>query len=75
MRLWMVALQDKELYMEPDVGLCFVESDDEQAANDAGAAMQFSAMTAGRCRCVFRYREIERGFKYRSTALLRTPSL
>lgn len=56
MKLWIVILQDKELYLEPDIGVTFVESDNEQDAIDAGVAMRESALSNGRYRCVARHR-------------------
>jgi hypothetical protein len=37
---------------------------------DAVDAVEDAARDNGRCRCVARHREIERGFCYRTTALL-----
>jgi hypothetical protein len=72
-QLWFVVLQDKELRGEPDVGICLVEGTEEDAAA-AGRDMSRAAATAGRARCVSRWREVDPGCMYRATTLLCTPS-
>jgi hypothetical protein len=72
MKLWLVVIKDKELHGEPDIGVAFVEGN-ELAAKNKADEMQLACINAGKARCVGRYREIERGKSYRSTALLRTP--
>lgn len=72
MKLWLIVIQDKSLYGEPDVGLAFVEGN-ELAAIARRKELEKECIAAGRGRCVGRHREIERGKAYRATALLRTP--
>lgn len=72
MKLWLIVIKDKDLYGEPDVGVAVIEGN-ELAAKAKVDEMQLACINAGRCRCVGRYREIERGKSYRATALLRTP--
>jgi hypothetical protein len=70
-KLWLVVLQDKDLEGEPDVGCAFVEGN-ELAAKEVMRSMERDYRNAKRCRCVGRYREIERSKPYRAAALMRT---
>lgn len=71
MKLWLVVVKDKEAAGEADIGIALIEGN-ELAARAKGIEMERACIEAGRCRCVSRYREIERGKSYRATALLRT---
>lgn len=71
MQLWLIVLQDKDLAGEPDTGMVFIEGN-ELAAQRAVADIERAARDAGSCRCVGRYREVERGKQYRATALVKT---
>lgn len=72
-KLWVVIIKDKQMLNEPDIGVCFVEGDDEEPAKAASMAMLAQLANAGRARCVARYVEVQRGQWYRSTMLLNTP--
>jgi hypothetical protein len=70
--LYLVVLQDKSLYGEPDVGLA-IHHGDESGAHSLGCEMEAAMAMLDRCRCVHRVREIVPGRMYRATAMLRTP--
>lgn len=72
MQLWLIVVQDKDLYDEPDIGVAFIEGN-RLGANIKAREMERACIESGRGRCVARVREIERGKSYRATALLRTP--
>ena len=71
MKLYLIVIMDKELAGEPDIGMAIVEGN-ALAARRVAREMEAACIAAGRCRCVGRWREIERGKHYRATALLRT---
>lgn len=71
MKLWLVVINNKELYGEPDVGVAVIEGN-ELAAKAKLEEMERLCTASGKARCIGRYREIERGKSYRATALLRT---
>jgi hypothetical protein len=73
-KLYLVVIQDKDLAGEPDIGLAIIEGN-ELDAHLKRQEMERACIAAGRCRCVGRVREIERGYSYRATSLLRTNQL
>ena len=71
--IFVVAIQDKTLYGEPDVAIAFVEAPDEQTALRAADPTIAQLIERGRCRCVPHAREIEPGKFYRLGAVVRLP--
>jgi hypothetical protein len=72
MKLWLVILKDKSQPGEHDIRMALIEGN-ELAAQAECAAMEREAIAAGGARCVGRYREIERGKRYKLTALVTPP--
>lgn len=72
-KLWLVVIKDKDLYLEPDVGVAVIESDDESWVDSAGARMLQVLAERGRCRCVARKTEIQRGKFYRASMWFMPP--
>lgn len=72
--MFVVTIQDKTLYAEPDVAIAFVEAPDEQTALRAADPTIEQLIERGRCRCVPHAREIEPGKFYRLGAVVRLPS-
>jgi hypothetical protein len=70
-KLWLVVVMDKDQAGEPDVGMSVVEGN-EKAAHAVMRLMEDAYRAAKKCRCVGRYREIERSKQYRAAALIRT---
>lgn len=70
--LYLVVLQDKSLYGEPDVGLGIYDGD-EAGAHALGCEMEAAMAMLDRCRCVHRVREVVPGRMYRASAMMRTP--
>lgn len=68
--IWLVVVQDKDMYGEPDVGMAIVEGD-VQLAIDVGHDMEDELRATGRCRCVHYVKAIEPGKHYRIDALIR----
>ena len=71
--MFVVTIQDKTLYGEPDVAIAFVEAPDEQAALRAADPTIDQLIERGRCRCVPHAREIAPGKFYRIGAVVRLP--
>jgi hypothetical protein len=71
--LYLVTIQDKSLYGEPDVAIAIVEAPDEQTAWRAAHPTIEQLADAGRGRCVPHAREIEPGRFYRLGAMVRLP--
>jgi hypothetical protein len=71
--IFLVTIQDKSLYGEPDVALAVVEASDEGAARCAAHPTIEQLADRGRGRCVPHAREIEPGKFYRLGALVRLP--
>lgn len=73
MPLYLVAIQDKQLMGEPDIGFAVVEANNEANARNAAQPEIMALGYAGRCRCIAHAREIEPGRFYRTRALLKPP--
>jgi hypothetical protein len=71
--LFIVTIQDKTLYGEPDVAIAVVEAPDEQAATRASYPTIEQLAETGRGRCVPHARSIEPGKFYRLGAVVRLP--
>jgi hypothetical protein len=71
--IYLVTIQDKTLYGEPDVALAVVEAPDEQAALRASYPTIEALADRGRGRCVPHARALEAGKFYRLGALVRLP--
>lgn len=71
--IFLVTIQDKSLYGEPDVALAVVEAPDELTARLAAYPTIEQLADAGRGRCVPHAREIEPGKFYRLGAVIRLP--
>lgn len=71
--IFLVMIQDKDLYGEPDVALAVVDAaDDEEALRAARPTIEQLA-DAGRGRCVPHARQLEVGKFYRLGAVVRLP--
>lgn len=75
MPLYLVAIQDKQLMGEPDIGFAIVEADGEANARNAAQPEIMALGYAGRNRCVPHVREIELGRFYRTRALVKPPDV
>lgn len=71
--LYLVAIQDKMLYGEPDVALAVVDAPDEETALLAARSTIVELAERGRCRCVPHARLLEPGTFYRLGAVVRLP--
>ena len=71
--IYLVTIEDKMLYGEPDVALGFVEAPDEETAFRAALPTIERLADLGRGRCVPHVRQLEAGKFYRLGALIRLP--
>lgn len=71
--IFLITIQDKQLYGEPDVALALVEAPDEETALHAAFPTIEQLADQGRGRCVPCARRIEPGKFYRLGALVRLP--
>lgn len=71
--LFVVTIQDKTLYGEPDVAIAVVEAPDELSAVRAAYPTIEQLADAGRGRCVPHARSIESGKFYRLGVIVRLP--
>jgi hypothetical protein len=71
--IFLLTIQDKMLYGEPDVALAVVDMADEAEALRAARPMIDQLAEAGRGRCVPHARPIEPGKFYRLGAVVRIP--
>ncbi len=71
--LFIVTIQDKTLYGEPDVAIAVVDAPDEEAACRAAHPTIEKLADRGRGRCVPHARAVEPGKFYRLGALVRLP--
>lgn len=71
--LYIVTIQDKTLYGEPDVAIAVVDAADEATARDAAWPTLMELVDRGRCRCVPHARLVEPGKFYRLGAVVRIP--
>ena len=72
--IYLVVIQDKSLYREPDIALAVVDAPDEETAHRAARPTIEQLADAGRGRCIPWARVIELGKFYRLGALVRLPS-
>jgi hypothetical protein len=71
--IWLVTIQDKDLYGEPDIGVAVIEAVTARDAVDAARPTIEQLADQGRGRCVPHAREVELGKIYRLSALVRLP--
>lgn len=71
--LYVVTIQDKMLYGEPDVAIAVVDAPDEEAALGAARPTIEELAERGRGRCVPHARQLEPGRFYRLGAVVRLP--
>ena len=71
--IYLVTIQDKNLFGEPDVALAVVDAPDEEAAYAAVRPTIEQLADKGRGRCVPHARVVELGKFYRLGALVRVP--
>jgi hypothetical protein len=71
--IYLVTIQDKELYGEPDVALAVIDAPDEETAVRSAHATIVKLIERDRCRCVPRARKLEPGRFYRLGAVIRLP--
>ena len=71
--IYLVTIQDKDAYGEPDVALAVVDVADEEAALRAARPTIEELADRGRCRCVPYARQLEPGKFYRLGAVIRVP--
>lgn len=71
--LYIVTIQDKTLWGEPDIALAVVEAADEEAALCAAHMTIIELAESGRGRCVPHARQLEPGKFYRLGAVVRVP--
>ncbi len=71
--IFVVTIQDKTLYGEPDVAIAVVDVADEAAALETAWPTLLKLIDQGRCRCVPHARAIEPGKFYRLGAVVRLP--
>lgn len=73
--VYLVVLQDKEMFGEPDVGMAIVADEDvyaaEKRAESVGRNMEGEMRAAGRCRCVAFVRPVATDTSYRIGSLIR----
>lgn len=71
--IFIVTIQDKTLYGEPDVAIAVVEAPDEVTACRAAYPTIEDLADRGRGRCVPHARQLEPGKFYRLAAVVRLP--
>ena len=71
--IYLVTIQDKTLYGEPDIALAIVEASDEETACRAALPTIEELADRGRGRCVPHARPLERNKFYRLGAVVRLP--
>jgi hypothetical protein len=71
--IYLVTIQDKTLYREPDVALAVVDAPDEETALRAARPTIEALADRGRGRCVPHARQLEPGKFYRLGAVVRIP--
>ena len=70
---YLVTIQDKTLYGEPDIALAVVDASDEEMACRAARPTIEELADRGRGRCVPHARQLEPGKFYRLGAVIRLP--
>lgn len=71
--IFLVTIQDKTLYGEPDIALAAVDASDEEAALRTARPIIEELADRGRGRCVPHVRQLEPGKFYRLGAVIRLP--
>ena len=71
--IFIVTIQDKTLYGEPDIALAVVDAPDEEAALRVARPTIEELADRGRGRCVPHARQLEAGKFYRLGAVVRMP--
>lgn len=71
--IYLVAIQDKELYGEPDIAIAVFDAVSEEEALRAALPTIVDLAEHGRCRCVPHARLVEPGKFYRLGAMVRLP--
>jgi len=71
--IYLVTIQDKMLYGEPDIALAVVDAADETEALRAAGPTIEQLADHGRGRCVPHARQLESGRFYRLGAVVRIP--
>ena len=71
--IFIVSIQDKMLYGEPDIALAVVEASDAETACQAAYPTIEELADRGRGRCVPHARQLEPGKFYRLGAVVRLP--
>lgn len=71
--IYVVTIQDKTLYREPDIALAVVDAPDEETALRAARPTIEQLADRGRGRCVPHARQLEPGKFYRLGAVIRVP--
>lgn len=71
--LYIVTIQDKTIYSEPDIALAIVDAADEDEALRAARPTIEQLADCGRGRCVPHARRLEPGKFYRLGAVVRLP--
>ena len=71
--IYLVVIQDKMLFGEPDIALAVVEATDEETALRAARPTIEELADHGRGRCVPYARQLEPGKFYRLGAVVRLP--
>ena len=71
--IYLVTIQDKTLYSEPDIALAVVDAADEEEALRAARPTIEELADRGRGRCVPHARQLEPGKFYRLGAVVRLP--
>ena len=71
--IYIVTIQDKTLYGEPDIALAIVDAPDEETALRSARETIVDLAEHGRCRCVPHARLLEPGKFYRLGAVVRIP--
>ncbi len=71
--LFLVTIQDKSLYKEPDIALAVVDAVDETAARRTADAAIDELANNGRGRCIPHVRAMDLGRFYRLGAVVRLP--
>ena len=71
--IFLVTIQDKTLYFEPDIALAVIDAADEAEALRAARPTIAELADRGRGRCVPHARQLEPGKFYRLGAVVRLP--
>jgi hypothetical protein len=71
--IYLVTIQDKMLYGEPDVALAVIDAPDEETARSSAQSTLEALADRGRGRCVPHTRLLEPGKFYRLGAVVRLP--